>query len=709
MGRPDETASITILKGISEARASAFRSMGIETLADLIRHYPRDYEERGHIIPLTEAREDEAAAFLLTVATPPKVTTIRKGMTLLRFKAFDNSSVCTVTFFNQPYYKSLFTVGSLYRFYGKLDFTGGRFGLSSPKFEAVPGNDKKGADALPAFVPVYPLSGKLTQKLVSDSIDAALKIVYPQVSGAADPNIQSDILPTFIREKYGLAPERYAMYRIHRPADAQSLVAARKRIIFEELLLFALGLSLQNRDRQASVALPMQNISLKPFLDSLPYPLTSAQKRAVTDFRKDMTIGTAPMHRILSGDVGSGKTVCAAAAIYIALRNGYQAAFMAPTEILARQHYSDLQKLFSQYGFECVLLCGATKLSEKSDIRKRLADGSLPLVIGTHALLEKNVRFNRLGLVVTDEQHRFGIRQRAALTKNTPGVHVLAMSATPIPRTLALLLFGTLNISILDELPPGRQKVATYCVDESYRKRLYGFIRKQTEAGRQVYIVCPAVEEAEEEENDQSRRKSAIAYARELKTSVFPDLEIACLHGKMKSTEKETVMNSFAEGKTQILVSTTVIEVGVNVPNATLMIIENAEYFGLSQLHQLRGRVGRGSYQSYCIFISDAKSEEAQERLKIMCSLHDGFQIAEKDLELRGPGDFFSTTGATGMRQSGELHFRLAEPGDGLSHLRNAFAAASEIIQANPHLEGSEFALLRERVAQMSMHTAMLF
>ena len=701
MDRLDEASPVTVLKGVSEARASAFRALGIETLADLVRHYPRTYEERGHIVPLAKAEAGTYAALLLTIATPPKITSLRKGMNILRFKAFDQSSACTVTFFNQPYYKSIFTIGSLYRFYGKVDITGGRISLTSPKFEAVPDSDEKNAEMLPAFVPIYSLSGKLTQKLVGDSIAAALKILYPSVSDAADSQA-ADSLPAYIREKYELASERFSMYMIHHPADAASLAAAKKRIVFEELLLFAVSLALQNKERKASAALPMQQVSLSPFLDSLPYPLTGAQARAVIDFHKDMTVGASPMHRLLSGDVGSGKTVCAAAAVYIALQNGYQAALMAPTEILARQHYADLKKLFSQHGVECALLCGATKLSEKNEIRSRLADGTLSFVIGTHALLEDNVQFHRLGLIVTDEQHRFGIRQRAALTKNTEGVHVLAMSATPIPRTLALLLFGALNISVLDELPPGRQTVSTHCVDENYRLRLNAFIRKQVTAGRQVYIVCPAVEESEEEAEDENKRRSAIAYAKKLKTTVFPDLEIACLHGKMKSAEKETVMERFVEGQIQILVSTTVIEVGVNVPNATLMVIENAECFGLSQLHQLRGRVGRGQYQSYCILVSDARNEVAQERLKIMCSLHDGFRIAEKDLELRGPGDFFSSSVSCSIRQSGELHFRLAEPGEGLSHLRDAFAAANDIIRDNPRLEGADFAALRARVKNNS-------
>lgn len=704
MDRPDEASPVTVLKGVSEARASAFRALGIETLDDLIRHYPRTYEERGHIVPLAKAEAGTYAAFLLTVATQPKAAVLRKGMNILSFKAFDQSSVCTVTFFNQPYYKSVFTVGSLYRFYGKIDRMDGRISLTSPKFEAVPGNDEINADALPAFVPVYPLSGKLTQKLIGDSIAAALKMLYPPVSDAAGSHQATDSLPAYIREKYELAPERFAMYMIHHPADAASLAAAKKRIVFEELLLFAVGLVLQNREQKASAALPMQQVSLAPFLDNLPYPLTSAQARAVSDFHKDMTEGAFPMHRLLSGDVGSGKTVCAAAAVYIALQNGYQAALMAPTEILARQHYADLNKLFSQHGIECALLCGATKFSNKIEIRNRLADGSLSFIIGTHALLEDNVQFHRLGLIVTDEQHRFGIRQRAALTKNTEGVHVLAMSATPIPRTLALLLFRALNISILDELPPGRQTVSTHCVDESYRPRLNAFIRKQVTAGRQVYIVCPAVEESEEEV--ENKRKSAVAYAKELKTTVFPDLEIACLHGKMKSAEKETVMENFALGRIQVLVSTTVIEVGVNVPNATLMVIENAECFGLSQLHQLRGRVGRGQYQSYCIFVSNTKNEDAQERLKIMCSLHDGFRIAEKDLELRGPGDFFSSSVSGSIRQSGELHFRLADPGEGLSHLRDAFDAANDIIRDNPHLEGPDFATLRARIVKISGNPA---
>ncbi|MCQ2433483.1 MAG: ATP-dependent DNA helicase RecG, partial [Clostridia bacterium] len=518
-----------------------------------------------------------------------------------------------------------------------------------------------------------------------------------------------DPLPDEILQKYSLCGYRFAVENIHNPPDEASMDAARKRLIFEELMLFSLGLRLRRQAQLARPALPMQAPDMTPFYAAQPYELTGAQKRAVGDYLSDMTSGRAPMNRLLSGDVGSGKTVCAAAALYIAVQNGYQAALMAPTEILARQHFADLEPMFAGFGVSCRLLVGSTPAAEKRKIKAALSSGELSIVIGTHALLEDNVVFAHCGLVITDEQHRFGVGQRAALAKKAEHVNTLIMSATPIPRTLALMMFGDLDMSVLDEMPPGRQKVSTFAVDETYRARLNGFIRKQVEEGHQVYIVCPAVDENDEddeavyeEEGDKPTMKAAVAFANELKNTVFPDLSVDFLHGKMKAAEKDAVMARFVGRETMILVSTTVIEVGVNVPNATLMVVENAEHFGLSQLHQLRGRVGRGKDKAWCILVSDAKTKSAEERLSVMCKTNNGYEIAQKDLELRGPGDFFAGNDLSGggldCRQSGGLRFEIASFCDDMAMVEDAFAAAGMIAADDPGLLKPEHLLLRQAV-----------
>ena len=698
------SSPVTALPGISETRGALFSKLGIETLADLVTHYPRAYEFRGKTASVVEAAESagrgETVSLILTVGTQPKVTTIRRGMVLTRFTAFDETGSVQITYFNQPYLRDAFAVGTTHRFFGRCERgVGGRLAMNTPGHEPLPPGDPGDGSTLPAICPIYRTTSGLTRKLLTDAVSRALDALYPPDAEHPDP------LPHALLREEGLCGRTYAVERIHRPENEAALDAARKRLIFEELLLFALSLRIRRAQSEARTARPMHAPDMQRFYDRLPYTLTGAQMRAIDAFLHDMTARPSPMNRLLSGDVGSGKTVCAAAALYVALENGCQAAMMAPTEILARQHYDDLSPLFAVLGYECALLVGATKPKEKSQIKARLADGTLPLVIGTHALLEENVVFADCGLVITDEQHRFGVSQRAALAKKAENVHTLIMSATPIPRTLALMLFGDLDMSVLDELPPGRQRVQTFAVDESYRDRLNGFIRKQAEAGHQVYIVCPAIDEGEEEpipgEAVQTRptMKAAVAYARELSERVFPDLPVGFLHGKMRPAEKEAIMRRFAAGELLILVSTTVIEVGVNVPTATLMVVENAEYFGLSQLHQLRGRVGRGRDKSWCILVSDKKGEDAGQRLDILCKTANGYEVAERDLEMRGPGDFFAADPAGvswEVRQSGGLRFDIASFCDDVEFLRRAFSAADAIIAADPMLEREEHAALRE-------------
>ncbi len=693
---------VTDLPGISTTRGEAFVRLGIETLSDLCSHYPRAYENRGHIKTVSETTHGEMVSLVLTVGTQPKVATIRRGMVLLQFAAFDQSGSCKITYFNQSYLKSTFQVGTSYRFYGKAERASGRLQLSSPRFEPLPLGDPGDGSTLPPLTPIYKLSEGLTQKLMAASVARALPIVYPKDQPLPDP------IPEEIRVSLGLCSRRFAIEAIHAPKDESSLDAARKRLIFEELFLFSLGLRLRRGVRSQKAGPKMKAPDMTPFLQLQPYTLTGAQTRAVDDFVRDMTAGGPPMNRLLSGDVGSGKTVCAAAAIYVALANGYQAALMAPTEILARQHYGDLAPMLASLGYGCRLLVGSTPQREKTEIKAALADGTLPFVVGTHALIEDSVVFARCGLVVTDEQHRFGVGQRAALANKAASLHTLIMSATPIPRTLALMLFGDLDMSVLDELPPGRQRISTFAVDESYRDRLNGFIRKQVEEGHSVYIVCPAVDETEEvEEEDPSQilpdtgrptMKAAVAYARHLSEEVFPDLPVGFLHGKMKPAEKDRVMARFVSGELRILVSTTVIEVGVNVPSATLMVVEDAEHFGLSQLHQLRGRVGRGRDKSWCILVSDAEGENAKSRLAIMCKTNNGYEIAQRDLEIRGPGDFFASADPGDIRQSGGLRFVMASFCDDVAMVEEAFASAARVTEGDPTLAKPENAPLREAV-----------
>ncbi len=671
--------SVSEMSGVGPARATALAKLGITNVGQLLRHYPRGYQYRGNIKRLADAAPDEVGSFMLTVSCDPSLSTLKRGMTLVKLRAFDESGTCDVTFFNQPYMRAQLQKGQEYRFFGKLALEYGRLTLSSPVVEKV----TDGA-ALPNLVPVYPLSAGLTQNFISKLISSALK----SVGGIPEP------LPEKVREENDLCGIVWALRNIHDPPDFETLNAAKKRLIFEELYNFALGAAGNVRPDSGAPAMP--DTDLSPLLEILPFEPTGAQKRAFTDIAKDMS-SERPMMRLVSGDVGSGKTAVAAAAAYIAVKNGYQCALMAPTEILATQHFNDLMPMFGRLGYGCRLLTGSTKAAEKREITAALADGTLKLVIGTHALISEGIRFGKPGLVICDEQHRFGVGQRETLLeKASPKgghAHELTMSATPIPRTLAMFLYGSIDMSVLDEMPPGRQKVKTFVVDESYRERLNGFIRRQHDEGHQTYVVCPAVEKPEsgevtqedirlidfgdEEVSGKDELKAAATWSETLAESL-PDLRVGCVHGKMKPAEKDAVMREFAAGGLDVLVATTVIEVGVNVPNATLMIIENAERFGLSQLHQLRGRVGRGSAASCCVLVSGSKPESrAGKRLAVMKNTFDGFRIAEYDLGERGPGDFIADT-ESATRQHGELRFRLANLCEDMALLEAAQKAAKE-------------------------------
>lgn len=687
--RPD--TPVRYLSGVGAKRAGQLAGMGIETVRDLLYHFPRAYQHRGDVHTLAEGKLGEVGAFILTVSAAPVSARLKGRLTLTKMSAFDETGKCDITFFNQAYLRDVFPVGSTFRFWGKLERRKGRFQLTSPDYE--PYYDGL---SLPEFKPVYPLTEGITQKYISKIISAALE----QITGIE----QMDILPDKVRVKYALPELRRALGDIHNPEDYSSMEKARRRFVFEELYIFALGIMLTKKQIQAGKAPVFANTDTREFEKALPFPLTRAQKRVISEIAADVGNKDAvPMSRLVSGDVGSGKTVCAAAAAYMALKSGYQAAIMAPTEILAHQHYEDLKPLFEKFGFGCELLTGSTPAAKKREIRAALAAGRLPLVIGTHALLTSGVEFACAGLFVTDEQHRFGVMQRAALAEKGVDAHVLVMTATPIPRTLALILYGDLSLSQVDEMPPGRQKVLTFLVDESYRERMTGFIEKQALEGRQVYIVCPSIEgDSENEEGTVGIEydghsgqtsvpvlKNAVDYEKTLKAALSPKIKTALMHGRLPAVEKERIMESFAKGEIQVLVSTTVIEVGVNVPNATLMIVENAERFGMSQLHQLRGRVGRGKYKSWCILVSDTQNEVALERLNAMTETSDGYLIAQKDLALRGPGDFFPSHSGKARQHGAAGTFLSAKCAD-MNDLRSAFDAAAQTVEKDPLLEKAE-------------------
>ena len=658
----DLSTDVRQIKGIGEQRAKALGKLGIFTLRDLISWFPRKYEDRTQVKRIADLVPGESACVAAMIASPPTVAHIRKGMDLVKVRAVDESGVLDVTFFNQTWLKNQLRQGETYYFYGKAEGNLLRRAMASPVVEPADRREVTGR-----IVPIYPLTAGVSQLVLSRSIRQGL-------DECAD--ILPDALPDEVRQAHHLCRIGYAYENIHFPESAEALDLARRRLAFEELFLFTIGLKRLRRRREAVQAEPCHYVDMFAFYDRLPFLLTDAQRRCVDEALADMERST-PMNRLCQGDVGSGKTMVAAACVYFMVKNGRQAALMAPTEILAQQHYAGLSPLLEPLGIRCALLTGSAPAREKRAIAASLAAGEVDFIIGTHALLSQGVDFRDLGLVVTDEQHRFGVAQRAALAAKGQHPHTLVMSATPIPRTLALILYGDLDVSVIDQLPPGRKPIETYAVPGSYHPRVYQFLRKLVSQGRQAYIVCPMVEENDELPDE---RKAVTAYAEKLQAEVFPDLRVSFVHGKMKPREKDAVMAAFAAGEADILVSTTVIEVGVDVPNAAVMVIENAERFGLSQLHQLRGRVGRGAHQSYCILISDNQNDETRQRLKVMTKTSDGFKIAEEDLRLRGPGDFF------GQRQHGLPGLRVADIGCDTRLLQEAQAAAEALLARDPEL-----------------------
>ena len=724
---------LTALPGVGPARARSLEKLGLRTVGDLLCYYPRDYEDRTKRYAIAQAPADTPVCVSAMVAETPRLSRIRKGLELTRVKVVDGSAAMTLTFFNQSYVRDALVPGQEYIFYGRVEGDRGGRQMTNPVFER---EDR--ARFTGRILPVYPLTAGVSNNLLAGLAQRAVEECACQVA---------ETLPADLLEAHDLAPAEFSCRSIHFPQDFDALARAKRRLVFEELFTLSAGLALLRQRRSGGEGPAFPACDPADFYALLPFAPTEAQRRTISECAADLTSGR-PMNRLVQGDVGSGKTAVAAACAWMAFRSGWQAAMMAPTEILAEQHCRSLSALLAPAGMRVGLLTGSMRAGEKKRVYAALEAGEIDFVVGTHALLSGPVAFRRLGLVVADEQHRFGVEQRAALAAkaNTPdcppeagrrlcgegrgdsvppaangmdGVpaaacrcgeveqraalaakgekkirpHVLVMSATPIPRTLALIIYGDLDVSVIDQLPPGRLPVKTVLVGESKRQRMYGFVREQIRQGRQAYIVCPAIET--DPESAAADLKRVVEYAEGLQKQVFPDLRVGLVHGRMKAKDKEAAMATFARGETHILVSTTVVEVGVDVANATLMIVENADHYGLSQLHQLRGRVGRGEHQSWCVLVSDNRSPETRARLKVLVDTADGFRIAEEDLKLRGPGDFF------GRRQHGLPALRMADLNTDTRVLKEARDAAVALLSADPDLARPEHRPLLEKVRRL--------
>ena len=679
MVKPGLDTGIRYLKGVGEKRAELFGKLGVYTVRDLLNYFPRDYEDRREISDISALSQGDKVCINAYVASDAKMRTPRRGFTVTELRAVDETGGINIVFFNQKYSVSKLSAGERYIFFGKVEERSGKLIMTNPTFEREDSSGKKTG----AILPVY----ALTAGLSADMLRTAMRSALSEFSA----NIP-EVLPEEIRRKHKLAHVGYSYREIHFPTSEEELEIAKRRFVFEELFILSLGLMHLRGRRDDEKGTAISDADFTPYLKRLPFEMTGAQLRVINDIASDMQ-NVKPMNRIVQGDVGSGKTAVAAAAAYLAYKNGMQTAFMVPTEILAEQHYESLSGQLEMLGVRCALLCGSMKTSEKKRIKSMCEENGIDLLIGTHAIISEDVEFANLGLMIVDEQHRFGVRQRAALAAKGSNPHQLVMSATPIPRSLALIMYGDLDISVIDELPPGRLPVDTLIVNDSKRVDAYGFIRKQLDEGHQAYVVCPLIGNDEEVENE---LRSVEKFAAELSAGAFAGYKTEFLHGKLKQKDKDAVMRRFVSGETSAIVSTTVIEVGVNVPNATVMAIENAERFGLSQLHQLRGRVGRGKDKSYCILFSNAnKNSVAAERLQALKKMGDGFKVSEEDLRLRGPGDFFGT------RQHGLPELRIASFMSDMRTLEIAKREAEMIAQADRGLIKNEHKILRERIKLM--------
>ncbi|MBE6798423.1 MAG: ATP-dependent DNA helicase RecG [Ruminococcaceae bacterium] len=663
------TDNVRFLKGVGEKRAELFRQLGVRDVGTLLSLYPRDYKDLSHPRTLLEAPFDRPCAVKLKVTSGIKEQYIRKNMILYKFLASDKETDAVITLFNSRFVAESLEVDKEYIFWGLVERTLLGCSMSAPEIYET--SEQR-------IIPVYPQTAGLNSKAIGKIIAGALSACELE-----------EPMPQRILESFGLCDYKTALHNIHNPRTKADITKARNRLCFDELFFLQLGILLQKSTRTKETKIKITDRYLNEFLSLLPFTLTDAQKRAITESLQDMQSGK-PMSRLVQGDVGSGKTMVAAALCYCAAKEGFQSVIMAPTEVLATQHYTTLQKLFEPQGLKLALLTGSVTKSKKNKLKTALKSGDIDLVIGTHAVIEDNVEFKNLGLVVTDEQHRFGVEQRTKLSVKGEHPHILVMSATPIPRTMSLIFYGDLDISIIDTLPNGRQPIETFFIDGKKRQRAFNYVKKHLDEGRQGYIICPMVEE-----NETVDLASAVEYHAKLQAEDFKDYSVGLLHGKMKPKEKQQVMTDFKEGKIQLLVSTTVVEVGVDVPNAVIMLIENAERFGLSQLHQLRGRIGRGQHKSTCILVSDYSHGDTAARLKFITSTTDGFKIADEDLKLRGPGDFL------GKRQHGLPELKIADLTEDMDIFRAAGKAAKEIYLNDPYLELPENRVLRKPVERL--------
>ena len=666
----DKNTNIQYLKGVGEKRAKILNKLDIFTVGDLLRFYPRDYMDWSKITSIAGAPFDTNCCVRAIVNHKPRGAKIRKGMTIYKTVATDGESLMNITIFNNKYAAESLEAGEEYLFYGKVGGNFHRREMSSPLIAPV----ENGIRIRPIYHQSAGINSKAIEKLVRQAYEARKDYFV-------------DCIPQSLRDKLCLMEINKAIYELHFPTNEDTVSEARRRLIFEELFIFQLGLMKLKGNRKESTPVSIEKDFTDDFIKTLPFTLTGAQERAVRESVQQMT-SNFTMNRLLQGDVGSGKTAVAAALIYTVAQNGYQSAFMAPTEILAQQHYKTCLKFFENTDIKIALLTGSVTAAKKREIKAQLKSGEIRLIVGTHALIQNDVEFENLGLVITDEQHRFGVKHRGALSGKGDRPHTLVMSATPIPRTLALMLYGDLDVSILDELPPGRQPIETYAIDTAKRHRAFNYVKKHLDEGRQGYIVCPLVEEGETD------LAAAQEYSENISRGFFSGYSVGLLHGKMKPKDKEEVMSKFVSGEIKLLVSTTVIEVGVDVPNSVIMVIENAERFGLSQLHQLRGRIGRGQYKSTCILITDAQNEAAQRRMKVMTSTTDGFKIADEDLKMRGPGDFF------GSRQHGLPEMKIAMLTD-TAILNEANRFAREIIIDDPDFIKEENRNLKDAISEL--------
>ncbi len=666
---------VQYIKGVGPKRAKDLSRLSVYTVEDLLFLFPKRYEDRSNIKSVADIKIGEKGTVIAEVIAV-EITEVRKNMKIIKARLRDvEGNFLVAVWFNQKYIKDILKKGVKAMFYGKMEYRFGEVSMVSPEFELL------GADGLTdinmgRIVPVYPLSGNLRQKQMR-------KILWTVVEECVDEI--HEVLPAYVLKKYNLMDRNRAIRSMHFPENFDELESARRRLIFEELFLLQVALSVRRKNYRGihkGYRFVIDEGEIKRLFSVLPFELTPAQKKVLNEIFEDLSSGF-PMYRLLQGDVGSGKTIVALLALVVTWHNGYQGAMMAPTEILAEQHYLSLKDMFSHIGMRVAFLGSKLPKSEQDEVCEGLSNGSIDLVVGTHSLIQDRVTFRNLGLVVIDEQHRFGVAQRVKLVSKGSAPHLLVMTATPIPRTMTLTLYGDLDISTIDQMPPGRKPVKTYWITDSYRSRLYEFIRKEVKTGRQVYVVCPIIEES-----DVLDVQPAVSTYEYLKNDVFPDFCVGLLHGGMRSREKENVMKSFRDGKIDILVATQVIEVGVDVPNATVMVIENAERFGISQLHQLRGRVGRGEHDSYCVLISDPKTEEAKERLKALVEINNGFELSEIDLKIRGPGEVY------GLKQHGMPDLKIADIMRDIDVLKVVKEEAMALVNYDDKLSAYPFMLL---------------